>query len=102
ASSIAYGIYFYAYTASSSHLVYTRGRLANHGKTIPRLELCAAMFAAETFAEVKGLFLDASSVHFYSDSRVTLARIQADANKNKDTYVSHRVRAIQELTKGHT
>lgn len=67
----------------------------NHGHTIPRLELCAAVVAVE-LAEVakEQLDLKKEDFHFYSDSRVVLGYISAETRRFH-VYVANRVSRIR-------
>lgn len=66
-----------------------------HGHTIPRLELCAGVLAIE-FAETVKEELDIakSAFRFYSDSRVVLGYISAEARRFH-VYVCNRVGRIR-------
>ncbi|XP_062592785.1 uncharacterized protein LOC134254258 [Saccostrea cucullata] len=66
----------------------------HHGHTVPRLELCAALFATEIASFVENQ-LD-SQIHdmrFYTDSRVVLGYLY-NKTRRFHTYVSNRVQRI--------
>lgn len=66
-----------------------------HGHTIPRLELCAGVLAVELAETVKEELDIAKSVfRFYSDSRVVLGYISAEARRFR-VYVCNRVSRIR-------
>nr|XP_034336122.1 uncharacterized protein LOC117692445 [Crassostrea gigas] len=66
-----------------------------HGHTIPRLELCAGVLATELAETVKEeLDIAKSAFRFYSDSRVVLGYISAEARRFH-VYVCNRVSRIR-------
>nr|XP_054592946.1 uncharacterized protein LOC129159777 [Nothobranchius furzeri] len=67
--------------------------------TIPRLELCAAVLAAEMADLIQDeLDLDFDAVHFYTDSKVVLGYI-CNESKRFYTYVHNRVQHIRQSSK---
>ncbi|XP_039902004.1 uncharacterized protein LOC120742644 isoform X1 [Simochromis diagramma] len=67
--------------------------------TIPRLELCAAVLAAEMADLIQDeLDLDFDAVHFYTDSKVVLGYI-CNESKRFYTYVHNRVQRIRQSSK---
>lgn len=67
--------------------------------TLPRLELCAAVVAAQLadkFRRILNLSIDQE--YFWSDSKIVLAWINAEPNKYK-TFVANRISEIESLTK---
>jgi hypothetical protein len=71
----------------------------NHGHTIPRLELCAAVMAvnlAETINEQMDVERD--SFHFYTDSKIVLGYISND-NRRFHVYVANRVGRIRSFSR---
>lgn len=68
--------------------------------TIPRLELWAALLAAELSQFVKtSLSLEAAETFFWTDSIIAVYWIRRDPEANKP-YVANRVAAIRELCNG--
>ncbi|XP_041449541.1 uncharacterized protein LOC121404266 [Drosophila obscura] len=70
-------------------------------KSIPRLELCAALLLSTLWSQVR-LLLDTfviESVNFWSDSQVTLYWLERDP-ATLTTFVANRVAEIQELSSG--
>ena len=66
-----------------------------HGHTIPRLELCAAVLAAELYDLLnKELDINFNSVQFFTDSKVVMGYIQNET-KRFFTYVANRVEKIR-------
>ncbi|KAL4009495.1 hypothetical protein ACER0C_003347 [Sarotherodon galilaeus] len=67
--------------------------------TIPRLELCAVVLAAEMADLIQDeLDLDFDAVHFYTDSKVVLGYI-CNESKRFYTYVHNRVQRIHQSSK---
>ncbi|XP_063404237.1 uncharacterized protein LOC134687709 [Mytilus trossulus] len=67
----------------------------SHGNTIPRLELCASVLAAELSDLVKEhLGIDQSEMYFYSDSKIVLGYL-TNESKRFHVYVGNRVRRIR-------
>jgi len=103
ASSAAYGVCVYGYPQVAEGdvrgvLLMSRGRLSSPNRTIPQLELIAATLAAETYSVLKAEFASAKCVRFFTDSSITLCRIQGVPN-SKEPFVRNRVLKIQEQTK---
>ncbi|XP_060603719.1 uncharacterized protein LOC132756616 [Ruditapes philippinarum] len=68
------------------------------GHTIPRLELCAALLAAEIGAIiVEALKVKFNTIKFYSDSRVVLGYI-CNTTRRFYNYVSNRIQKILQLS----
>ncbi|XP_062579354.1 uncharacterized protein LOC134241304 [Saccostrea cucullata] len=67
-----------------------------HGQTIPRLELCAAVLCTELAAFVlKHIDTTIHEVKFYTDSRIVLGYIY-NQTKRFNTYVANRVQRIRQ------
>ena len=99
ASAAAYGacVYVYSEGAQRGSLLLSRSKLSSPSRTIPQLELCAAVLAAQTYGALCKEFSGASRVRFFTDSMVTLCRIQSNPNQH-EPFVANRVRVIQETT----
>jgi hypothetical protein len=103
ASTVAYGIACYAvnYKDKCSNLIIAKGRIApkNSGtslKTIARLELTAAVLAAQAGQALKQE-LGFKRAYYFSDSLITLGRIRKGYSTFK-TYVANRVKEILRVT----
>ena len=69
-----------------------------HGHTIPRLELCAAVLAADIYDIIlEHLHIDFDTVQFYTDSQVVLGYINNEKRRFY-VYVSNRVDRIRRST----
>jgi ribonuclease HI len=69
-----------------------------HGHTIPRLELCAAVLAVEvTEAVVQNLDMEFDAIKLYSDSKVVLGYIH-NQTRRFFVYVENRVQRILRST----
>ncbi|RUS72387.1 hypothetical protein EGW08_019847 [Elysia chlorotica] len=104
ASQKGYGMCSYLRTTSSNGevhcaLVAAKARVApTKSVSIPRLELTAALVAAEIGRTVKeSLTIQIKTEHFWSDSKVALGYINNDAKKFH-VFVANRVSKIRELT----
>ncbi|XP_041449365.1 uncharacterized protein LOC121404197 [Drosophila obscura] len=90
------------YTDSLTHQVMPKSRVSPlKTKSIPRLELCAALLLSTLWSQVR-LLLDKlviESVNFWSDSQVTLYWLERDP-ATLATFVANRVAEIQELSSG--
>lgn len=102
ASLKAYGacIYLQAVNGdndSSSFLVCSKSRVApvkSKTITLPRLELCGAIFLVRLFQNVKrALRIAFDEVHAWNDSTIVLAWIAGDPSRQK-TFISNRVTEI--------
>ena len=85
--------------SSQVRLLLGKAKIApQHGHTIPRLELCAAVMAVEIY-EIASDHLDVTLdlVQFYSDSRVVLGYIKNEKRRFY-VYVSNRVDRIRRST----
>ncbi|XP_058984316.1 uncharacterized protein LOC131805086 [Musca domestica] len=80
-------------------LICAKSRVAPLRKqTLPRLELCAAVVAAQLATRVKNdLMLQNSPMFLWTDSEIVLAWIKSRSNVYK-TFVANRVSTIQNLT----
>lgn len=98
ASGLAYGMCLYIYNQDQSHgiLLLSRGRLCNPLRTIPQLELCAAVLAAETYVAMRSEFAPDAPVRMFSDSTITLSRIAGGTNQH-EPFVRNRLNRIKEL-----
>ena len=79
--------------------VFGKAKVApQHGHTIPRLELCAAVMAVEV-SETIGEYLDRKpdATYFYSDSNIVLGYIYNE-KRRFHVYVSNRVDRIRQFT----
>nr|XP_040241612.2 uncharacterized protein LOC120961699 isoform X1 [Anopheles coluzzii]XP_049461104.1 uncharacterized protein LOC125906417 isoform X1 [Anopheles coluzzii]XP_049463243.1 uncharacterized protein LOC120950902 isoform X1 [Anopheles coluzzii]XP_049464286.1 uncharacterized protein LOC125907234 isoform X1 [Anopheles coluzzii] len=108
ASESAYGSCVYARCEDAEgnikiSLLASKSRVAPLKRiSLPRLELCGAVLGAHLYEHIaKAIQLPVQSVHFWSDSSITLHWIKAAPNTWK-TYVANRVADIQQCTKGHT
>ena len=73
----------------------------NHGHTIPRLELCAALLATESACFIqRQLKLEPSQTHFYTDSQVVLGYLYNETRRFY-VYVSNRVDRILKVSTKH-
>lgn len=103
ASQLSYGacIYIRCLTDQDTfvRLLCAKSKVAPlKANSIPRLELAAAVLLAQLFSKIINVStLKFSNYLLYTDSKVTLARIQNAPNKFK-TFVANRVALIQELT----
>ncbi|KAL7724582.1 hypothetical protein ACLKA6_010159 [Drosophila palustris] len=106
ASSHAYGCCIYIRTCNNKDvgvsLLTAKCRVAPlNVKTIPRLELCAALLLAKLWQQVSSTMtkFTIDSVNFWSDSQVTLYWLERDSC-TLGTFVANRVAETQELSKG--
>ncbi|XP_066153278.1 uncharacterized protein [Euwallacea fornicatus] len=104
ASERAYGACIYLRSRDSSDkvqlsLVCAKTRVAPlKGVTMPRLELSAALVAAQLCKiVVKALEIDSIATYFWSDSTIALAWIRSSSSEWKP-FVSNRVAEIQDIT----
>ena len=104
ASQDAFAAVVYLRTVNSDPLAKTallicKSRLApDHGATIPRLELTAALIGARLLSYVKRqLTLPPQAAFLWTDSTVVLHWIRSDARR-WGVYVKNRIAEIQELT----
>ncbi|XP_055942150.1 uncharacterized protein LOC129972154 [Argiope bruennichi] len=107
ASEAAYGAVIYLQCISAndivtSRLVCSKSRVSPlKTVSIPRLELCGYLLAAQLKAKVKkALHLQIDSTVMYTDSTISLAWIQTPPNRLK-TFVANRVGKIQQLTQNN-
>lgn len=105
ASQSAYGCCLYLRTVNSNGEVYTRLICAKSRVaplkclTLPRLELCGALLAAQlTDKVICALDMKITSVYFWTDLTIVLSWLAAPATQWK-TFVCNRVAEIQRLTK---
>lgn len=104
ASTRAYGACFYITSVMNgviqSRLICAKSRVAPlNALSVPRLELEAAVLLAKLFSKIKPLCQNIKTTYLYSDSQITLHRLQT-VNK-LDVLVAHRINTIRELT-AHT
>ncbi|KAL7725242.1 hypothetical protein ACLKA6_015879 [Drosophila palustris] len=106
ASSHAYGCCIYIRTCNNKDvgvsLLTAKSRVAPlNVKTIPRLELCAALLLAKLWQQVSSTMtkFTIDSVNFWSDSQVTLYWLERDSC-TLGTFVANRVAEAQELSNG--
>ena len=106
ASNVAYGIVCYAVDIRNKHtgIILAKGRIAPKNtesslKTIARLELTAAVLAAQAGEALKQE-LHFTQAYYFTDSLITLGRIRKGYSSFK-TYVANRVKEILRLT-NHT
>ncbi|XP_076660276.1 uncharacterized protein LOC143363596, partial [Halictus rubicundus] len=104
ASETAYGACIYIRSSDAKNrvkinLIAAKSRVAPLKTiSIPRLELCAALGLAELYNMIsKSLKIQFNSVHFWSDSTITLHWIRTAPHTLK-TFVANRVSKIQEVT----
>lgn len=104
ASTSAYGTCIYLLSKNSNNdnlirLLCSKSRVAPLKPiTLPRLELSAALLAAQLYCKVKeSLHLSFSKVVFWCDSTITLAWIKHDPSK-LNIFVANRVTQINDLT----
>lgn len=87
-------VYILGFSVEVKHLGFVAGKskvAPERGHTIPRLELCAAVLAAELYQAVsEHLKVKIDETKFYTDSRVVLGYI-CNQSKRFYTYVSNRV-----------
>ena len=105
ASSYAYGVaaYLADFTEPEpqTSLLISRGHIASKNKTVPQLELVAAVLAAETLKTLREcLRVSTTKTRLFTDSQVTWHRIQSDPNKH-EPYVANRLRRIIQETSPH-
>ncbi|XP_055928745.1 uncharacterized protein LOC129959875 [Argiope bruennichi] len=107
ASEAAYGAVIYLQCISAnnivtSRLVCSKSRVSPlRTVSIPRLELCGCLLAAQLKAKVeKALHLQIDSAVLYTDSTISLAWIQTPPHRLK-TFVANRVGKIQQLTQNN-
>ncbi|XP_053681589.1 uncharacterized protein LOC128732366 [Sabethes cyaneus] len=103
ASEKAYGACLYIKSQNSTgdvliRLLTSKSRVAPLQRhTIPRLELCGALLAAQLYEKVRQCIKIPMETHFWTDSTCVLRWIQASP-ANWTTYVANRVSKIQTLT----
>ncbi|XP_037931020.1 uncharacterized protein LOC119665841 [Teleopsis dalmanni] len=104
ASEKAYGAAVYIRTVQKDktiklNLLCSRSRVAPiKSQTIPRLELCAALLAAELMARVKlDLGYQDKATYFWTDSQIVFSWINNHPGK-LPVYVAHRIVKILRLT----
>ncbi|XP_055927969.1 uncharacterized protein LOC129959171 [Argiope bruennichi] len=107
ASEAAYGAVIYLQCISAndivtSRLVCSKSRVSPlKTVSIPRLELCGCLLAAQLKAKVeKALHLQIDSTVLYTDSTISLAWIQTPLHRLK-TFFANRVGKIQQLTQNN-
>lgn len=95
----AYLVVKYPSGTSTSHLITSRSKVAFIKKTtIPRLELCSAVIAAELSQFiVNSLQIKNLTVHFWSDSTITLHWLSKNPI-SLTPFVANRVSLIQQLS----
>ncbi|XP_054745714.1 uncharacterized protein LOC129250098 [Anastrepha obliqua] len=104
ASTKAYGACVYAAWSDAygvhSSLLCAKSRVAPTTEiTLPRLELCAALMAAELMSAVNNILnLPSANVYCWSDSTIALAWIAGEPSR-WNVFVANRVAKIQQLTK---
>ncbi|KAK3108403.1 hypothetical protein FSP39_007296 [Pinctada imbricata] len=84
---------------SHAGLIFGKSKVApKHGHTIPRLELCAAVMAAEMSTSIiSNLDIPVDRVTFHTDSRVVLGYIN-NRSRRFFTYVTNRVSRILKVS----
>ncbi|XP_055928526.1 uncharacterized protein LOC129959662 [Argiope bruennichi] len=107
ASEAEYGAVIYLQCISAndivtSRLVCSKSRVSLlKTVSIPRLELCGCLLAAQLQAKVeKALHLQIDSAVMYTDSTISLAWIQTPPHRLK-TFVANKVGKIQQLTQNN-
>nr|XP_022305787.1 uncharacterized protein LOC111112553 [Crassostrea virginica] len=89
------------YKDGTTHLGFVMGKAKvapKHATTIPRLELCAAVLAAETSKIVeRNIDVKVESVMFYTDSKIVLGYLYNETRRFY-VYVTNRVQHIRETT----
>ncbi|XP_061166266.1 uncharacterized protein LOC133175165 [Saccostrea echinata] len=89
------------YQDGTSHLGLLMGKAkvaSKHGTTIPRLELCSAVLAAEVSNVVRrNLDINIDDVKFYTDSRIVLGYLHNETRRFY-VYVANRVQHIRQST----
>src|SRR5690606_11513189 len=85
-------------STDDTRLLMSKGRIESRKKTIPQLELIAALLVAETLVVVrKVLPHPPARIYLFTDSSVTLHRIHSDPNHH-EAFVANRLRRIHQLT----
>ena len=86
----------------SNTLIFGQSKVAPVQTTsIPRLELCAAVLAAQAASSIlKEIDMKIDEVTFYTDSKVVLGYIQNDSRRFH-VYVANRVQLIRRLSDPH-
>ncbi|XP_075679182.1 uncharacterized protein LOC113795621 [Dermatophagoides pteronyssinus] len=101
ASRIAYGACAYVYEDNCGHLLMSKVRLVSETKrTIPQLELAAALEGSRLMAKVLKELPHLKIGNLFSDSMVTLARISSNP-KSLGAFESNRIREIQSFGNLH-
>jgi len=94
-------IYTYKHGEDRGELLWSKSRICprKSKRTIPQLELAAATLLSEMCAQLRGYVHPNIQFHLYSDSTITLGRINSAPNRFTQ-FVAHRVALIQHYTEG--
>ncbi|KAH9397032.1 hypothetical protein TYRP_003336 [Tyrophagus putrescentiae] len=100
ASRLAYGAAVYLWERSSQqmNLLASRSRVVSEKRTMPELELCAAVLLVDLAVSVSSYLPPAKRTRFFSDSMITLGRIRQSTPNRYAQYVSNRLSKIKEKT----
>lgn len=96
ASKAAYGAVIYAINRQTKNttMICSKTRLCpRRSLTIPALELAAAALAIDLTAKIKNQ-INKLIINYYSDSKITLDRVQNKSRNNRDVFVRNRIRKI--------